>query len=253
MKMKTLHVLLLVSLFLSVNALGGQDVYLVLNNHLNTPVKVIEVNELNDANTVWEANYSPFGEVEETVSDIEFNVRFPGQYHDQETGVYYNYYRDYDPSLGRYLQSDPIGLAGGMNTYAYVGGNPVSYVDPYGLWSVTVSLFWGRGGSLTAGVGSNGRPFAQGNFGFGLQAGVSFDPNGEPGNSSCSCSQGYGGANGQAGVQVGPFGYGWSGSTGGSYSCEGYQSNESSSWGSTLGSWGFGLGFSGSVFGGAAF
>ena len=78
MKMKTLHVLLLVSLFLSVNALGGQDVYLVLNNHLNTPVKVIEVNALNDANTVWEANYSPFGEVEKTVSDIEFNVRFPG-------------------------------------------------------------------------------------------------------------------------------------------------------------------------------
>ena len=65
------------------------------------------------------------------------NLRLPGRYFDKETNLYYNYFRDYAPLTGRYVQSDPIGLDGGVNTYAYVGNSPLDSFDPQGLvkWS----------------------------------------------------------------------------------------------------------------------
>ena len=60
-------------------------------------------------------------------------LRYPGQYFDQETGLNYNYFRDYEPSTGRYVESDPIGLKGGASTFSYVQLNPLSFIDPKGL------------------------------------------------------------------------------------------------------------------------
>lgn len=60
----------------------------------------------------------------------------PGQYYDAETGTHYNYYRDYDPTIGRYIESDPIGIHGGLNTYQYGRASPLNYIDPSGLWPV---------------------------------------------------------------------------------------------------------------------
>jgi RHS repeat-associated protein len=105
------------------------------NDHLNTVTSLSNTN----GDTVWKAKYTPFGlgtineDVDNNGINIQFNLRFAGQYYDQESGLHYNYHRYYDPETGRYITSDPIGLAGGINTYGYVGGNPVSRFDPYGL------------------------------------------------------------------------------------------------------------------------
>jgi RHS repeat-associated protein len=81
-----------------------------------------------DAFGTTAANENPAG-----VGVFSYGSRFPGQYYDAETGLNYNYFRDYDPSAARYVQSDPVGLLAGVNTYAYVDANSLTLVDPNGL------------------------------------------------------------------------------------------------------------------------
>jgi RHS repeat-associated protein len=87
---------------------------------------------------VWRWESDPFGstaanENPSGLGAFSYHLRFPGQYYDSETGLHYNYFRDYDPATGRYIESDPIGLRGGINTYAYVRSAPTMIIDPTGL------------------------------------------------------------------------------------------------------------------------
>jgi RHS repeat-associated protein len=110
--------------------------YAIHTDHLGTPQLVTDAQQ----QPVWQANYTAFGNANVSTGKITLNLRLPGQYFDDETGHHYNYFRYYDPHVGRYLTSDPIGLDGGMNTYNYVGGNPISLIDSFGLALCRVTL-----------------------------------------------------------------------------------------------------------------
>ena len=111
-------------LFMKVN----EAYYYYHNDHLGTPQKLTDA----DGATVWSALYSSFGKAQVIpASTVTNNLRFPGQYYDAETGLYYNRFRYYDPEIGRYLRNDPI--INDINLYGYVQNNPLNIIDIYGL------------------------------------------------------------------------------------------------------------------------
>jgi RHS repeat-associated protein len=111
----------------------GETTAYLHGNHLGA----IEMATDAKGKPIWQAVYAPFGKLMPAVAQrtpaFEQNLRLPGQYADTETGLYYNDHRYYDPARGRYLTSDPLGLKGGSNGYAYASGNPLKYIDPEGL------------------------------------------------------------------------------------------------------------------------
>ncbi|WP_260476915.1 RHS repeat-associated core domain-containing protein [Stenotrophomonas sp. 278] len=118
--------------------IGGSQLAFLQPDHMGTPRMVIDA--IRDV-TIWEwdsktevfGNQIPNSDADGDGVSYELAMRFPGQLATDASALFYNYQREYDPSAGRYSQSDPIGLNGGLDTYSYVGGNPLIFSDPYGL------------------------------------------------------------------------------------------------------------------------
>ncbi|PAU64877.1 hypothetical protein BZL41_08300, partial [Pseudomonas sp. PIC25] len=115
--------------------LASNRLYYLHADHLNTPRLATDTQQ----RLLWSWNSDAFGvgpanpDVDGDGIAIDIPLRFPGQLYDAHSALHYNYFRDYDPETGRYVESDPIGLNGGLNTYGYVEGNPIYYSDPSGL------------------------------------------------------------------------------------------------------------------------
>ena len=105
-------------------------------DHLETPLATSD----SLGNTLWTGQYGPFGSTKILFSSIDSRVGLPGQYFDGETQHEYNFSRYYDSSVGRYMVRDEIGFFGGVNTYAYANGNPISLADPLGLGPIVVTI-----------------------------------------------------------------------------------------------------------------
>jgi RHS repeat-associated protein len=117
-----------------------KKLYYFHTDQIGTPLEMTDV----DGSIVWQATYKAWGEVETfAINEVEQNLRFQGQYFDDETGLHYNTFRYYDPQVGRFITQDPIGLDGGMNLYRYVP-NPTAWIDPWGweCWSTARKNHW---------------------------------------------------------------------------------------------------------------
>ena len=194
--------------------LGGQPIavlsnnqfYYIHNDHLGRPEVITDSNQA----VVWKSQLSSYDSAVVQSSIGDFNLGFPGQYYDAESTLWYNRNRYYDASIGRYTQSDPIGLAGGLNTYAYVENNPINFIDPYGLWALSVEGYYGYGFGVSIGY-QDGTLEILGRVGVGAGLGIGLDPEGGPSRHSEKC--GYGpiartSLKADVGVGLGPIGVG---------------------------------------------
>jgi len=124
---------------------SASPLHTIESDHMGTPRVVIE-QDRNLAVWTWPITGEAFGNTQPNEDpdgdgkNFTLDMRFPGQRYDSASGLHYNYFRDYEPGTGRYTQSDPIGLTGGLATYSYVSGNPLIYFDADGLAK------FGRGG-----------------------------------------------------------------------------------------------------------
>jgi RHS repeat-associated protein len=151
-----------------VAAIYGTKHYAIQSDHLNTPRRLIQ----SDGQVAWQWAYSAFGDEKPTIARnrfantdlnqsfgtsnvpaVTFNLRYPGQYFDQESGLHYNYHRSYHPGGGRYTQADPIGLDGGWNGFAYAENDPLSNIDPDGLSAFKIISLCTKGYKVVKEVG----------------------------------------------------------------------------------------------------
>ncbi|MCS0581071.1 DUF6531 domain-containing protein [Massilia pinisoli] len=131
-------------------------IYAIHTDHLGVPQAVTDAAQA----IVWQARISPFGQARivhasaraDVGNAFEMNLRLPGQVYDAETGLHQNYFRDFDPALGRYTTPDPMGLAGGINPYLYVGDNPLTNVDPLGLYQSDIHYYMTFFLAMAAGI-----------------------------------------------------------------------------------------------------
>ncbi|KDN13737.1 hypothetical protein BGI40_08790 [Snodgrassella communis] len=131
--------------------LKNADYHYLITDYLGTPQLAVNSRD----QQTWKGIADAFGNIQlDPDNQISLNLRQPGQYYDQESGLYYNLARHYNPQRGRYIEADPLGVIGGLNLYGYANANPLKYADPYGLWSMDKA--WGFIYDTTGWVPSQG-------------------------------------------------------------------------------------------------
>lgn len=144
-------------------ATAAKSTFYIHNDHLGSPRAISDSNKT----VLWRWSTEPYGtnaandDPDGDGNAFEMNLRYPGQYYDAESGLHYNYFRYYDPKTGRYLTSDPIGLEGGLNTFAYVENNPIKFIDSLGLCPATWDSGWYRSKITYETIPNNIRIYSQ--------------------------------------------------------------------------------------------